>query len=354
MEQHTHFVIGLDLGDRRSELCVLDGPTGEVVERGSVSTSAQAFERRFAALPACRVALEVGTHSPWVSRQLASYGHEAITANARELSFIFKSKRKSDRADAEALARVARLDPRLLKPIAHRSAQAQADLALIRGRGELVECRTKLINSVRGLAKAQGARLPACSTPAFARRVPGAIPEALREALLPMVASIQELTAQIRVLDRKVEQLARERYPQTQALQQVTGVGSLTALTYVLVIEDPKRFEHSREVGPYLGLVPGRDQSGARDKPMGITKAGDAMLRWLLVQSAHYILGPFGPDTDLRRFGEAIASRGAQYDYQRAIVAVGRKLAVLLHALWRTGEVYEPLRGSSNKKGKDI
>jgi transposase len=343
MTQHTQYVIGLDLGDRTSIFCTLDGPSGEILERGSVATTQAALRKRFGSLPASRIAFEVGTHSPWVSRELTMCGHEAITANARELSFIHKNPRKSDRADAEALARVARLDPGLLKPIQHRGPQAQADLALVRARGELVEARTKLINNARGLTKAQGARLPACSAPSFARKVRDAVPELLRPALLPLLHAIQELTDQIRVMDKCVETLAKERYSQTRVLTQVAGVGDLTALAYVLVIEDPERFEHSRDVGPYLGLVPGRDQSGDSDEPQRITRAGDATLRRLLVQASHYILGPFGPDTDLRRWGERLAERGGPNAKKRAVVAVARKLAVLLHRLWTTGEVYEPL-----------
>jgi transposase len=136
-------------------------------------------------------------------------------------------------------------------------------------------------------------------------------------------------------------------------LRQVEGVGPLTALTFVLTLEDPYRFEKSRSVGAYLGLVPASDKSGDRDPQRRISKEGDEMLRKLLVGSAHYILGPFGGDSDLRRHGEKIASRGAKNAKKRAAVAVARKLAVLLHRLWVTGEVYDPLYNAHRSQERE-
>jgi transposase len=185
--------------------------------------------------------------------------------------------------------------------------------------------------------------LPKCPASSFHNKAAEHIPEALLPALGSILETIGSLTGRIREYDRKLETISKEHYPQTELLRQVEGVGPLTALTFVLTLEDPYRFEKSRSVGAYLGLVPARDQSGDRDPQRRISKEGDEMLRRLLVSGAHYILGPFGKDSDLRRHGEKIASRGGKNAKKRAVVAVARKLAVLLHSLWISAEIYEPL-----------
>jgi transposase len=344
MGQATGLTVGLDVSDIYTSLCILD-EEGNVVEEGRVRTTMPALERRFSVLSPCRVVLEVGTHSPWMSRLLAGFGHEVIVANPRQVRLISQSDRKRDRTDAEQLARLGRVDPALLRPIQHRGSEAQHDLALLRTRDVLVRARTNLINHVRGAAKATGSRLPACSAASFHRKAEAHLPLALRAILLPIVSMVAELTARIREYDRQVQR-SGERYPAEQLLRQVQGVGPLTALAFLLVIEDPERFRKSREVGPYLGLVPRQSQSGEREPQLSITKAGDPLLRRLLVQSAHYILGPFGADSELRRWGLRLAGSGSSRNKKRAVVAVARKLAVLLHRLWVTGEVYEPLSGA--------
>ena len=246
-------------------------------------------------------------------------------------------------------ARLGRFDPELLAPIRHRSEQSQHDLAVVRARDALVRSRTLLINHVRGAVKACGAALPSCTAEAFHRKTAEHIPDGLRPALLPLVEAIGELTVRIAAAGREVEALC-EAHPETRALRQVTGVGPITALTFVLTIEDPSRFPKSREVGAYLGLVPRQRDSGERAPQLGIGKSGDAGLRRLLVQAAHYILGPFGPDTDLRRWGERYAGTGARNAKKRAVVAVARRLSVLLLALWKSGELYEPLRNAAARE----
>jgi transposase len=334
---------GLDLGDRYSYLCLIDTQSGEVIEEGRLRTTPEALRRRFASERPLRIAVETGTHSPWVSRLLEGCGHEVLVANARKLRLIYSNKRKTDEIDAENLARLARLDPKLLYPVRHRGEESQAHISLIRARQVLVDCRTQLVNHVRGAVKSFGARLPKCPARTFHKNVAGHIPEALSPALGPVLEQIGSLTQRIRDYDRQLETISRERYPETALLRQVEGIGPLTALAFVLTLEDPHRFEKSRSVGAYLGLVPARDQSGERDPQRRISKEGDELLRRLLVGSAHYVLGPFGSDSDLRRHGEKIASRGGKNPKKRAAVAVARKLSVLLHHLWVTGEVYDPL-----------
>ena len=342
---------GLDLGDKYSYLCLIDQESGEVMEEGRLRTSPEAFRRRFASeQPPMRIAIEAGTHSPWASRVLEECGHEVLVANARKLRLIYANKRKTDEVDAENLARLARVDPKLLYPLKHRGEESQAHMAIIRSRQALVGSRTQLVNHVRGAVKSFGARLPKCPARSFHKRAPEHIPEALLPALGPIVEQIGSLTERIRQYDRQLETISKERYPETELLRQVEGIGPLTALTFVLTLEDPYRFEKSRSVGAYLGLVPARDQSGDRDPQKRISKEGDEMLRKLLVSSAHYILGPFGSDSDLRRHGEKIASRGGKNAKKRAAVAVARKLCVLVHRLWVSGEVYDPLYNTHRRQ----
>lgn len=340
-------VAGLDIGDKFSHLCVLDGETGEVQEEGRLMTTEAGLERRFREVPSMRVALEAGAHSPWVHRLLEELGHDVLVANPRKLRLIYGNKRKNDKADASYLARLARMDPKLLAPIKHRKKAAQADLAIIRSREALVQVRTKLINHTRGAVKAMGGRLPKKASRCFDGRLIEEIPESLRPALLPVLEAIETLKKQILAYDHQIEEMARTSYPETARVQQVHGVGALTALAFVLTLEDPRRFRRSRTVGAYLGLVPGRDSSGESDPQRRITKEGDKFLRKTLVQSAHYMLGPFGQDCDLRRHGERIAQRGGKNGKKRACIAVARKLSVLLHRLWLTGEQYHPLHNAS-------
>jgi transposase len=337
--------VGLDLGDRHTQVCVLD-EAGELIEEARVATKPQALRHRFSGATPLRIVLEAGTHSPWVSRLLSELGHEVIVANPRKLRLIYANDSKSDRVDAEYLARVGRLDPALLAPLRHRGAETQADLALLRSRNALVRARTRLISHARGTTKSLGARLPSCSAESFADKAGACVPGELRPALAPVLTVIAQVSDEIRALDEKIEEMAKERYPETALLTQVAGVGTLTASLYVLTLEDPQRFPRSRSVGSYLGLRPRQRDSGSLQPQLRITKAGDEHLRWLLVGAAHYILGPFGPDTDLRRWGLKLAAQGGRAGKKRAAVAVARKLSVLLLRLWATGEVYEPLRNA--------
>jgi transposase len=334
--------VGVDLGDQWSRYCILD-LQGETLSEGPLQTRQAELAEFFHALPPARVVIEVGTHSPWVQEVIAAEGHEVLVANPRLMEGSKRRKRKSDRIDAHKLARLGRVDPQSLHPITHRSREVRQDLVLLRARDALVAARTELINTTRGLVKSLGKRLPQCTSESFGHKVENAIPAEAREALLPLVQLADEMSACIQNYDRKIEKLASEKYGHTELLRQVKGVGPLTSLAYVLTLENPERFPKSRDVGPYVGLVPKQEDSGESQPQLGITKTGDTMLRKLLVGSAHYILGPFGPDTDLRRYGLRLCERGGKNAKKRAAVAVARKLAVLLHRLWVSGEVYEPL-----------
>ncbi len=339
--------IGLDLGDRTSHYCILD-EAGNVILEHNLPTTPKGMHQVFRKIPRSRIALETGTHSPWVSRQLTQLGHEVIVAHARNVRLIGESSRKDDQFDARTLARLARIDPGLLGPVRHRSAQAQIHLTVIRARAALVGTRTALVNAARGLTKSYGERLRKCGTEQMNREIAKGLSQELRDALDPLLGEIESLNERIAEYDRRIEQIATEVHPEVALLKQVKGVGTLIALTYVLTLDDPHRFRRSRDAGCFLGLRPGRRNSGNSEPQLHISKEGDRYLRTLLVQGAHYILGPFGQDSDLRRWGLKLAERGGKNAKKRAVVAVARKLAVLLHKLWVSGEVYEPLRNNHN------
>jgi len=337
--------IGLDLGDRNSWYCVLD-EAGQIQLEQRVRTTAQALGEVFGVMPRSRIAVETGTHSPWISRLLRELGHEVIVANARKVRLIGESRKKDDRLDAQTLARLARIDPQLLCPVKHRSAQAQADLTVIRARAGLIRARTGLVNTARSLAKSYGERLRGCNVRNLNPEKAEALSPELQRALEPLLSAIEALSERICEYNDHIEALAETSYPQVALLQQIKGVGTLIALTFLLTLEDPHRFRKSRDVGCYLGLQPGRRNSGQSEPQMHISKEGDPYLRTLLVQGAQHILGPFGTDSDLRRWGLKLAERGGRNAKKRAIVATARKLAVLLHHLWVSGDVYVPLHNS--------
>jgi len=349
--------IGLDLGDRNTHYCVISAQ-GEVLVEDKLATSKAGLDGLLTELPSCRVAMEVGTHSGWVSRHVSKRGHEAIVANARRIAWITQSRRKNDRIDARKLAQLARVDLALLAPIRHRGEQAQQELAVIRARAAVIEARTSLINAARGQAKTLGERLGRCDADQVGVEMAEGFPAEVRRVVEGLLRMVAELTVQIREYDREIHAIALG-YPELELFTAIYGVGELTALTFLLTIEDQQRFKKSREVGPFLGLVPGQDQSGQRDVSLRITKEGDRLLRTLLVQCAHCLLRPGAPDSDLRRWARAKleqrqmeAEKAGQKKAggkpkdpgkKRVLVAVARRLAVLMHHLWATGEVYDPL-----------
>lgn len=331
--------VGLDVGDRFSHYCVLNA-NAEVMEEGRMRTGEEGLRRQFADLERMRIALESGTHSPWISRLLEALGHEVIVANARKLEAITASQSKNDRNDAEQLARLAHCDTKLLSPVRHRSAERQRDLNLIRTRSVLVRARTMIINAARGLVKSGGGRLPHCSSESFEQKVKPFLPAALAELIAPLPAQVTALNQQIQGMDQQIAALGK-RYAEIGTLRSAPGIGPLVAATYVLTLDGPQVIAHSRSAGAFLGLRPGQSQSGEWDPQCRITKTGNTYLRSLLIQSAHYILGRFGPDSALRQWGLKLAASGGKRGKKRAIVAVARKLAVILHRMWRTGQTYQ-------------
>jgi transposase len=346
MQQHKRITIGLDLGERRHRFCALDGK-GEVVEEGGLNNDRASLTGLRARYQGALVVMEAGAHSPWISRYLEQLSFEVIVSNPRKVRAIYQDQRKSDQRDALMLARIGRMDPALLYPVHHGSEQAQQDLLRIKLRDSLVRARVGLINSVRFSLKSLGYVVANPSSQGFHKVAMEKLPEAVREMIAPSVQALGELSARIAVLEREINELVQTKYRQALLLQQVPGVGALTALYYVLKIEDPTRFKNVRDVGAYAGLCPRRDQSGGSDPQLRISKCGDAYLRRLLVSAAQYILGPFGPKSALRQYGLMLAADGTARAKKRAVVAVARKLCVLLLSLWKNNSRYEPFPGAA-------
>jgi len=336
-----NLTIGMDLGDKNHVITILD-KDGAIVKSCSLDNVRASIIKFFKKYKGSTVAIEASSHSPWISRELKALGCNVLVGNPRKLRSIWNSDDKTDVHDSEMLARIARFDSELLYPITHRSEQAQADLELLKARDMLVKTRTGLINHVRGAVKSFGERLPKCSAESFHKQCRDFLPEDLKAVLQIILEMIEHITSRIKEFGKRIEEINRDVYPETELLKAIGGVGPLTALAYVLILEEPKRFGKGRQVGKFLGLTPRLDQSGETDKQLRITKAGNRFLRRLLVGAAQYILGPFGSDCNLRRFGLRLTARGGKNAKKRAVVAVARKLAVLMHHLWRNGEVYDP------------
>lgn len=339
---------GLDLGDDTTHLCTVDA-SRQVVHRARFATTRGEFRRHFAGQPSQRVVLEAGSQSLWISHLLKELGHDVLIVDARRTKLITEGDRKTDKRDAETLARLALGVPELLGCSQHRTLAKQGELSMVRVRDLLVRQRSQCIVFCRQTLKAFGVRVPSLSAPCFHKRVYEYLTRETAHALSPAIKVLAALEEQIRECDKALETVAK-RYPETQQLRQVCGVGPLTSLAFVLTVDDPKRFQRSRNVGAWLGLVPKCRASGQANPQLRITKRGDSYMRRLLVTSAQYILGPFGEDSDLRRYGQQVCSRGGRNAKKRAVVAVARKLAVLLHRLWVTDATYEPLRNSSKRE----
>ncbi len=339
--------IGMDLGDQNNTVVVLD-EVGEELEIRNIRNTERSLKKFFSRYKNPAVAIEAGTHSPWISRLLNEMGCTVYVGNPRKLRLIWDSYEKSDKRDARILAMVCRVEPRLLWPIEHRDRQAYADLGVIKARDALVKNRVRLISHIRSVVKTCGCRIPKCSTDSFSKKAPAYIPDELKESIEPLIGTVEQLTEKIKELNRQIRKLCG-KYPETNKLLQVSGVGPVTALAYVLTIDDPYRFRKSRQLGDYLGLTPRRDQSGKCDKQLRISKAGNSYLRSLLVGCGHYVIGPFGPESDLKKYGISIVARGGKNAKKRAAVAVARKIAVLLHQLWVNGKSYDPFYKNAGK-----
>jgi len=323
---------------------------GTILDESSIPNDRSSLQRLCDEYPNSSVAIEVGTHSPWISRLLKDGGMEVTVANARKLRAIYQNERKCDALDARMLAKLLRADRDLLSPIKHGSEQAQKDLMAIKLRDTLVRQRVRIVAAIRGILKSSGLRIPTTSTASFHKKAASFLEDHsdLLPAVKPSLKALEVLTDQIKAYDKHIAQAAKIHHPEALHLQGIPSIGPITSLAFVLSIEDPTRFKDPRDVGAYLGLVPRRDQSGNTDKELPISKCGNSYLRQLLVQNAQYLLGHFGPDCMLRRHGLKLAAKGGRAAKKKAVIAVARKLAVLMIAMWKKGGDFEPFPGKKD------
>ena len=350
--QQEKIYFGLDISQKTIEIFALKGEKG--VSFGKIPNTPKGLTEFFdkVSVPpeTITIALETGTHSAWISRQLEERGYEVIVAHARDLAFIYKGDKKSDRIDAEKLARVARADKKLLHPVKLMDVKRQEDLLTIKARDLLVKEKTCIINAIRGFLRSLGIDDTQYSSETI-NQIYDELPKKLKQNLRGLFETLTSINTNIKNYDKRIAKISKD-YPETETLQQIKGVGPLIALSFALIIGDANRFT-SRECSSYTGLAPKRDQSGDVDKQLGISKCGNKLLRRLLVQGAQYIMGPFGEDCDLRDFGKRIAQRGGGIARKKAKVAVARKLAITMLALWRNPDVaYDPHFKSNRKKVK--
>lgn len=343
--------VGLDVGDRVSRWAAMRVGTGEVRE-GLVSTTPDAIRESFAG-GTCTVLMEAGSHTPWLVRLLAELGHRPVVVDPASLRVGGPRRRRNDRKDARGLMDLAEDVGRpRVREIWQRPQDYQQDLSLMRLRDAAVRARSLLANSVRGTVKLFGERLGSHSVkslPKFAREE---LSPDLFGVVEPLLVQIEQLTEAIAGYDRKVDEYLARR-PESARLLQVQGVGPVTTGIFMAVIGDPSRFARSRDVGDYLGLVPGLDQSGDRNPSLRITKQGNELLRRTLVQCAHFIMSTRAEDCDLKRWALKLAGDGSNKTRRKkAAVALARKLAVLLHCLWLRDEKYERFRNDGEEEAE--
>lgn len=331
-----HYV-GIDVANKASAICVID-EQGEVVRRAEVATEVYELNKTLAGLDEARVVIESCPLAEWLAEVVEAGGHEAVIIDARAARHLVSSKKKTDARDAHTLAQLARTG--WYNAVHRKSREARLLRSQLQARQGLVRTRKAMDSQVRGLLRAQGLRLGRVSAGEFAERVralagervPGLLPY-----LEPLLSLYEQALVEARRLKRELERGSR-REALRRRLQSVPGVGPLVSQVYVATVDEPGRFEHAEQVADYAGLTPRVSQSGESCYRGRITKEGDQLLRWHLVEAAHVLL-THGRDCRLKRWGLALQRRkGAG----KARVAVARKLAILLWRLWMTGERFEP------------
>ena len=341
---------GMDVHDRKSNYYAID-QDGLEVGTASFYTTQEAFTQHFGDLKPSKIVIEAGAHSHWIGKLLESFGHRVVVAHPTRVRLIAKSQEKDDRVDAEFLARLLRADLKLLSPTYLRSETNLFFRGYLKVRGTYVKARTMLINTGRGLVKSFGIKLPQCVTEQFVEKVEGlTLPEEVKGLLIPLLAQIRHFSTQIEHFDREIEEMAQDS-ALLRRFQEVPGVGPLVALAFMLHIGDPTRFSKGTAVGRYFGLTSGRRMSGEGGYQTRITKAGDPQMRTLMIQAAYGVMRT-KKESDLknwanqllRRMGEARSAR------KKVAVAIARKLTVLLHRIWITGERYQPFYHTAKLK----
>jgi transposase len=335
------YFIGIDIGDKINTVCVLNND-GEIIQECEVENTGQEMHDFFIEYPNARVAIEACSHSLWLHDLLVRLGCQVFVGNPRKLRIISSSSRKNDKNDSRLLARLVRSDLDLLYPIVVRDILTQQDMVIIKTRTMLIKTRGDLVRHIRGIIKPFGLKLPKdVTTDNFHDKVKEHLSKELLPILKHTIKSIKDLSIQIKNLDKKIDSLINKKYPEAMLLQTIDGIGPITALTFILIMGDPKRFEKSRDVGAYFGLVPRQDQSCTIDKSLPITKEGDSCMRSLLVNCSHHILGRYGKDTQIRRHGLKVMGQDEnKIRKKKAVIAVARKLSVLMHSMLISGEPF--------------
>jgi transposase len=330
--------IGIDVHKVHSQVCILD-EEGAVLEEVRIQTDRERFGAVLGSRPRARILIEAGTESEWVARCLEALGHEVIVADPNFAAMYATRSRqtKTDRRDARALADACRLG--VYRPV-HRVSQEQRERrAQLKVRRGLVETRTRAVSVVRSLLRQEGHRARGGAARLLVDRLEELnLPETLKKTLEPLLELLQLVNQQIAACDGAVAELVKGD-PAVQRLCTVPGVGPVVSATFVAVLDTPDRFSKPHQVEAYIGLIPREYSSGEQTRRGRLTKAGSSELRSLLVQSAWSIWQWKKAETKpLWRWAEKIAQRRGKF---RAIVALARKLAGILFAIWRDGTTYD-------------
>jgi len=337
----NYITIGMDLGNKKHTVCALD-QEGKVLWRREVANTPEALKPFFEENAGATVAMETGLCCRWISALAKSCGCDALVGNARKLAAIWQSKQKNDENDALLIAKLARADRELFHPVELRDDERHEMVQIIELREVAVSQRTQAVNSVRGLCKAHGVFIPKCDAACFHRVAKDAIPKGMAWKFKPMLRHLKGLATTIKRYDAMLEKYAQAHFKEeVELLRTIPSVGPITSCAFVAHVADPKRFGSARDAGAYFGLTPGQDQSGDKDAPKRITKAGSTLMRHLLVTAANYILRASSPDTALKRHGERICARGGKVARRKAKTAVARKLAVVMLAMLKSGKAYD-------------
>lgn len=343
--------IGIDVSDRTSKICVMQKmPDGErrIVIETTCATTREGFSEALSKLDrSWPIAFETGTHCRWMDRHFKSLGFTTFIANPGKVPSISKSTTKNDRNDARELARLAIADVAMLHPVKLRDEVYQQMLRYHRGRNELICVRTKLISQLRGFAKSIGFRIEDCSTERFHKLSKGDWPVDLETVAWPLMDVIEVVNLKIKAFEKSIKDLSEqpEFKGMVDRVRLVYGVGDIGATAFVAAIGGyPDRFEHSRDAGCYLGLVPKQDQSGDKDKQLHITRAGSCLVRTVLIECAGVVLQSNAKETDLKLKGLRISMNGGLIARKKARTAVARGLAVTMLALLKNPDrEYIPL-----------
>jgi transposase len=332
-----HYV-GLDVSQKTTAICVID-EQGRRLWRGTCATDPGAISARVfkhAGIDV-KVGVETGPMTPWLIHGLRSAALDVECLDARRVKAALQMRlNKTDENDAEGLAQVMRTG--WYRPVYVKSLDAHRARALLGARAQLVGMRTRLSNMIRGVLKTFGL-LPGTGRGLRFDRMVETLLEGIPEVGLivrPLLATWRQLREQIAVFDKAVQGQVKAD-PICRLLMTVPGIGALSSLVYVSTVEDPGRFSRSRAVGAHLGLTPRRYQSGEIDRSGHISRCGDRLARTLMYEAAIVILHRVKRPLHLKDWAEAIERRSGP---GKARIALARKLSVILHSVWRSGEPF--------------